>query len=63
MLAGRDEITMLLHPNPDSDAIDPAVVVDHYPSRRTGEEFTDVRPEYRVCATILVEYLDELEKA
>jgi len=43
-----------------SKSIDPVAVIDHHPGSGTGESFTDVRPEYGACATILTEYLDEL---
>lgn len=37
------------------------VVVDHHPGDGTGSAFTDVREEYGACASILTEYLEELE--
>ncbi|MCU4717552.1 DHH family phosphoesterase [Halapricum hydrolyticum] len=45
---------------PGADGIDPIAVVDHHPGEGTGETFTDVRPEYGACATIVTEYLDDL---
>ncbi|QSG10621.1 nanoRNase/pAp phosphatase [Halapricum desulfuricans] len=43
-----------------SEGVDPVAVVDHHPGEGTGEAFTDVRPEYGACATIIAEYLQEL---
>lgn len=37
--------------------LSPFAVVDHHPGDGSGTEFTDVRPEYGACATILTEYL------
>ncbi|MFW6384576.1 MAG: DHH family phosphoesterase [Halodesulfurarchaeum sp.] len=36
----------------------PLAVIDHHPGDGTGREFTDVRPEYGACATIVAEYLE-----
>jgi len=59
-----DSVVLVDHNEPrgfhGSDAIDPVAVVDHHPGSGTGAEFTDVRPEYGACATILAEYFDEL---
>jgi len=40
--------------------VDPVAVVDHHPGEGTGSEFTDVRPEYGACASILAEYFEDL---
>ncbi|MFB6110677.1 MAG: bifunctional oligoribonuclease/PAP phosphatase NrnA [Halodesulfurarchaeum sp.] len=37
--------------------VDPLVVVDHHPGGGTGRRFTDVRPEYGACSTVVTEYL------
>lgn len=58
-----DEETVVLvdHNEPrgfvGADAVEPYAVVDHHPGTGTGSEFTDVRPHYGACASILVEYL------
>jgi nanoRNase/pAp phosphatase (c-di-AMP/oligoRNAs hydrolase) len=41
--------------------LEPIVVVDHHPGNGTGEEFTDVRDDYGACASIVAEYLQELD--
>lgn len=40
--------------------LQPAAVIDHHEGEGRGTDFTDVRPTYGSCATILVEYLDQL---
>jgi len=40
--------------------VDPVAVVDHHPGEGTGRQFTDVRPEYGSCASILAEYFEEM---
>jgi len=47
----------------DGGSVDPVAVVDHHPGDGTGSAFTDVRPDYGACATIVAEYFDELEAA
>jgi nanoRNase/pAp phosphatase (c-di-AMP/oligoRNAs hydrolase) len=42
------------------NGVEPIAVVDHHPGGGTGTEFTDVRPSYGACATIITEYLDQL---
>jgi nanoRNase/pAp phosphatase (c-di-AMP/oligoRNAs hydrolase) len=37
--------------------VDPLAVIDHHPGDGTGRRFTDVRPDYGACATLVVEYL------
>jgi nanoRNase/pAp phosphatase (c-di-AMP/oligoRNAs hydrolase) len=44
-----------------AEGVDPVAVVDHHPGDGTGTEFTDVRPEYGACASILAEYLSDLD--
>ncbi|PSP76092.1 RNA-binding protein [Halobacteriales archaeon QS_1_68_20] len=41
--------------------LEPVAVVDHHPGNGTGEVFTDVRPDYGACASIVAEYLRELD--
>jgi len=41
---------------PGAESVDPVAVVDHHPGGGTGREFTDVRPGYGACASILAEY-------
>jgi len=36
-------------------------VIDHHPGGGRGLSFTDVRPDYGACATILAEYFEELD--
>jgi nanoRNase/pAp phosphatase (c-di-AMP/oligoRNAs hydrolase) len=43
-----------------SKAVDPLAVVDHHPGEGSGTGFTDVRPAYGSCASILAEYFREL---
>jgi nanoRNase/pAp phosphatase (c-di-AMP/oligoRNAs hydrolase) len=38
----------------------PYAVVDHHPGDGEGSAFTDVRPEYGACASLIVEYLQDL---
>jgi len=38
----------------------PVAVVDHHPGEGVGTEFTDLRPRYGACATVLAEYLSSL---
>lgn len=42
------------------EQLSPRAVVDHHPEDGSGEVFTDIRPEYGACATILTEYYREL---
>ncbi|WP_255150669.1 DHH family phosphoesterase [Halorarius halobius] len=55
------EVVLVDHNEPRGFAgaagIAPIAVVDHHPGNGEGESFTDVRPEYGACATILAEYL------
>lgn len=45
----------------DAATLSPTAVVDHHPGDGTGRRFTDVRPRYGACATIVAEYLQELD--
>jgi len=42
------------------EQVSPVAVVDHHPGDGTGSSFTDVRPDYGACATIVAEYADEV---
>ena len=44
----------------DAGTLTPTAVVDHHPGDGTGQRFTDVRPSYGACATIVAEYLQAL---
>lgn len=39
----------------------PLAVLDHHPGGSDGEAFTDVRPEYGACSTMLAEYVRDRE--
>ena len=41
--------------------ISPYAVVDHHPGDGEGTAFTDVRPSYGACASLLTEYLRDLD--
>lgn len=43
-----------------AERLRPDVVIDHHPGEGTGERFTDVRPEYGACASIVSEYFESL---
>ncbi len=43
-----------------ADDVTPLAVIDHHPGDGTGERFTDVRPGYGACASIVAEYLDAI---
>jgi len=43
---------------PGAAGVTPLAVVDHHPGDAAATAFTDVRPEYGACATIVSEYLD-----
>ena len=45
---------------PGAESVDPLAVVDHHPGDGTGDELTDVRPEYGSCASIFAEYFEDL---
>jgi nanoRNase/pAp phosphatase (c-di-AMP/oligoRNAs hydrolase) len=46
-----------------SERVEPIAVVDHHPGNGTGDEFTDVREECGATASILTEYLTDLDAA
>jgi nanoRNase/pAp phosphatase (c-di-AMP/oligoRNAs hydrolase) len=60
-----DDVVLVDHNVPrgfeGAGGVDPYAVVDHHPGDGTGERLTDVRPDYGACATILAEYLEELD--
>lgn len=59
-----DRIVLVDHNEPrgfvGAEGIDPYVVIDHHPGEGAGSAFTDVRPEYGACASIIAEYVGEL---
>ncbi len=61
---GDDGVVLVDHNEPrgfpGAEGIDPVAVVDHHPGNGQGSEFTDVRPDYGACATILAEYFETL---
>lgn len=44
-----------------AEGLEPVAVVDHHPGNGTGSDFTDVRDEYGACATIIAEYLQDVD--
>lgn len=44
-----------------AEDVEPVAVVDHHPGGGTGASFTDVRPEYGACASIVAEYYRDLD--
>lgn len=60
-----DDVVLVDHNDPrgftGSASIDPYAVIDHHPGGGRGLSFTDVRPDYGACATILAEYFEELD--
>lgn len=63
-LADRD-VVLVDHNQPRGFAgaggISPYAVVDHHPGDGEGTAFTDVRPSYGACASLLTEYLRDLD--
>ncbi|MFQ3293403.1 MAG: nanoRNase/pAp phosphatase (c-di-AMP/oligoRNAs hydrolase) [Halobacteriales archaeon] len=59
-----DRVVLVDHNEPrgfaGAERIDPCAVIDHHPGEGTGSAFTDVRPEYGACASIIAEYVEEL---
>jgi nanoRNase/pAp phosphatase (c-di-AMP/oligoRNAs hydrolase) len=59
-----DSVVLVDHNEPrgfsGARGVEPVAVVDHHPGGGTGREFTDVRPEYGSCASILAEYFEEM---
>ena len=60
-----DGVVLVDHNTPrgfvDAEHVEPIAVIDHHPGNGTGERFTDVREEYGAAASILTEYLAELD--
>jgi nanoRNase/pAp phosphatase (c-di-AMP/oligoRNAs hydrolase) len=44
-----------------SETVSPFAVVDHHPKGGTGSAFTDVRPDYGACASIVAEDFESLD--
>ncbi len=42
------------------ERLEPDIVIDHHPGDGRGRVFTDVRPEYGACASIIAEYFQDL---
>lgn len=59
-----DHVVLVDHNEPrgltGAAQITPYAVIDHHPGDGEGSEFTDVRPEYGACATIVVEYFQDI---
>ena len=59
-----DAVVLVDHNEPrgfsGSKSLEPLAVVDHHPGEGTGTGFTDVRPEYGSCASIIAEYFEDL---
>ena len=59
-----DAVVLVDHNTPrgfqGADGVDPVAVVDHHPGDGSGSSFTDVRPEYGACASIVAEYYRDL---
>lgn len=64
-LADYEGVVLVDHNTPrgfvDSERVEPVAVVDHHPGNGTGDDFTDVREDYGATASILTEYLTELD--
>ena len=43
-----------------AERVSPYAVIDHHPGEGTGSAFTDVRPDYGACASIVAEYFRQL---
>ena len=60
-----DAVVLVDHDAPrgftGSGGVNPVAVIDHHPGGGTGSAFTDVRPDYGACASILAEYFHELD--
>ena len=60
-----EDVVLVDHNEPrgfvGSEAVDPVVVIDHHPGNGTGRAFTDVRPDYGACASIIAEYFRDLD--
>lgn len=55
------EVVLVDHGDPrgfaGSGGLAPLAVIDHHPGTGEGEAFTDVRPDYGACATVLAQYV------
>jgi nanoRNase/pAp phosphatase (c-di-AMP/oligoRNAs hydrolase) len=60
-----DDVVLVDHNTPrgfeGAEHVEPYAVVDHHPGNGTGEEFTDQRTDYGACATIVAEYLEDVD--
>jgi nanoRNase/pAp phosphatase (c-di-AMP/oligoRNAs hydrolase) len=60
----HDDVVVVDHNEPrgfqGAGGVEPLAVVDHHPGEGTGD-ITDVRPELGACASIFVEYFEELD--
>lgn len=59
-----DRVVLVDHNEPrgfvGAEGIEPYAVIDHHPGEGSGSAFTDVRPEYGACASLVAEYVEEL---
>ena len=59
-----DAVVLVDHGRPrgfeGAATVDPVAVIDHHPEGGSGAAFTDVRPGYGACASIVAEYLRDL---
>ena len=44
-----------------AERLEPDIVIDHHPGDGAGSAFTDVRPTYGACASIVAEYFEDLD--
>jgi len=60
-----DRVVLVDHNEPrgfaGAEGVDPYAVIDHHPGDGTGTAFTDVRPEYGACASLIAEYAEQLD--
>ncbi len=60
----EDTLVLVDHNRPrgftGTERLEPDVVVDHHPGDGTGTSFTDVRPDYGACSSIVAEYFESL---
>ena len=59
-----DDVVLVDHDQPrgfaGAEQVNPFAVVDHHPGMGQGGYFTDVRPEYGACASIVAEYFEDI---
>lgn len=59
-----DQVVLVDHNEPrgfaGAEGIDPYAVIDHHPGEGTGSAFTDVRPDYGACASLVAEYAEDV---